>query len=388
MKPNSAVMEYINKISAKIILVSEGFTLSKNWKLKIMLSSVILSLFFAFPSYDVFLSGEFNENWNNLFSQIDHPLRPLNLAASSHGAKLAFRLTVPIIAKLLNLNIVGLFFIQFIALITMFFCVISLSEAITKDRVTSAFISFGFALIFPGNVLVSDLRGIFDSVSYCLVILTMCLNSVFLIFFSTLLAAYADERAFIVTGFIFAWFILKEINLKEENTFKPIKINARAAAVFAAWIVYFTLRFALLHFFGLRTTSQGCRQFLAQINGLCISIWTGLEGFWIIVAVSLFLLFVFKKYLFLFIYCLLMFISIFVAGSVFDVTRSMGYLIPAIFISLYIIKQYESVEFVRKLALLSLIVCFFPTYYIGGKNTVSMFYPLPLQLFRMFFLKG
>jgi len=50
---------------------------------------------------------------------------------------------------------------------------------------------------------------------------------------------------------------------------------------------------------------------------------------------------------------------------VFDVTRSSSYIFPIIFISIALLKNYLSKESMRKLLLISAVVCFlFPAYYI------------------------
>ena len=208
------ILQYIDKISESIISFFERFTSSGNWKIKITFISVILSLFFAFPSYDVYLKGEFARHWQGILIQIDNPLAQHDYTPLEHSACLAFRLTPAVIAYLLRLNEFGCLIFQFVALVLMFYGVVLLAEKITKDRVASSFVSLAFAFIFAGNVLVSDLRGIFDVVAYCLMVLAMGSEKKFLIFLFTLLACYTDERAVVASGLIFLWFVLKEATLE------------------------------------------------------------------------------------------------------------------------------------------------------------------------------
>ena len=48
-----------------------------------------------------------------------------------------------------------------------------------------------------------------------------------------------------------------------------------------------------------------------------------------------------------------------------------------------VVARTESLDVLRRLVLLSALICLFPTYYAGGKNTVMMYFPLPFQAWRM-----
>src|ERR1035437_1651913 len=134
----------------------ERFTGSSNWKIKITLLSIVLSLFFAFPSYQTYRAGKFDDKWDAVTTQISAPFQQRDYSAQSHFSKLAFRLTVPVIANVLHLQRLGCFVIDYLFFILMFYLLLLLSFQITQDRIAATLITFGFAFMFVGNVLVSD----------------------------------------------------------------------------------------------------------------------------------------------------------------------------------------------------------------------------------------
>jgi len=67
----------------------ERFTTSKNWKLKVTLLGLCLSLFFAFPSYNGYVKGAFDEKWNAVSQQIKAPFTPVAYPDDSHDSKLS-----------------------------------------------------------------------------------------------------------------------------------------------------------------------------------------------------------------------------------------------------------------------------------------------------------
>ena len=164
---------------------------------------------------------------------------------------------------------------------------------------------------------------------------------------------------------------------------KFIFANPKATSVMVAWILYFITRYLLTYYYNFKTIGVGTEYFKDQINNLPIGIWSGLEGFWVVILLSFIVLFYHKNKWFLFAYGISILIIIFVALSVIDITRSMAYLLPSIFISLNIVYRVESKSFNRYLSLAVLVLCLFPTYYVGGRNTIQLFYPLPLQLIRI-----
>jgi hypothetical protein len=69
--------------------------------------------------------------------------------------------------------------------------------------------------------------------------------------------------------------------------------------------------------------------------------------------------------------------------SVVDITRSVVYIFPAVFIALLTIHKYADKTTLNRMLWLALILCLaYPAYYTGGKSSTWWTYPLPLQMLR------
>ncbi len=81
-------------------------------------------------------------------------------------------------------------------------------------------------------------------------------------------------------------------------------------------------------------------------------------------------------------FCALLTAAIASALMVLDVTRSMAYCLPAVFVAIYLLKD---TPWLKRFAILSGIVSFFvPTWYVQGNTMLWYIYPLPLQVVRWF----
>jgi hypothetical protein len=343
-----------------------------------------MSLFFAFPSYDVYWKGvEFRSNWDALYRQIENPFQYYPYESNTHEAKMAFRLFVPVFAHFLHLKATGIFVIQYISLLMFFYLSGLLFWKITKDKVSTFLLTLACSFIFAGNVLVSDLRAVFDGVAFTLLCLALYSRYTITTFLAVFLACFTDERALIASSLIYLWFFITQQELISINLKSFFIVKPKIIAILCAWAAYFTGRYILTTMYGFRTETGGTTFFREQINNLPIGIVSGLEGFWIIIGISVSILLYEKKWILFAIYMLLMSIIIFVAMSVADITRSMAYLFPAIFISLYLISKVENKHTIRYISFVVLLLCLFPTYYVEGEDRVQLFYPLPLQIIRI-----
>src|ERR1700676_2924703 len=119
----------IRQYAASVIGFAEQAVARRFWRIKITLLSVTLSLFFAFPAYDDVVRPEFRgSTWPAVLDQCRDPLQPRDYEPSSHESKLAFRLTVPILAHVLGLALPGLLGLQFFCFLTLYYAVALLAE--------------------------------------------------------------------------------------------------------------------------------------------------------------------------------------------------------------------------------------------------------------------
>jgi len=197
------------------------------------------------------------------------------------------------------------------------------------------------------------------------------------------LSSWTDERGLIASALVFVFHLLPAPGASGP----PHRLALRKASysVLAAWFLYFGGRWYLTSRYGLRTTAGdiNVKTFVDNCNILAIGLWTALEGGWFLVLVALFDLLKRKSWLLL---CLfsggLGLVSV-VGIPVFDVTRSLSYLLPALFLGLAIVARENTKCDVRiycAIACLTSIV--FPNYYVSMVRYINWFYPLPFQFLR------
>ncbi len=381
----------MKKLVDRFYLGVENFGKRKNIIRLLPVFLVAISLFGAFPSYDIAHSSEFAENWESVLVQTENPFVPQDYAPVSHAANISFRLAPALFGKALGItSITGYLVLQFIGLVFLFFLTTALFQRVVGDGPEFVLLSSSMAFVFTGNVLCSDYRGFFDVFAYTFMIVAMLSRLPLVIFASALLAFFTDERALIASSLIYLFFVIeRDYSAQRAISIKDfLNLNSRMWALAISWIAYFSIRFALGYFVGLRTNVEGMMDFflnhsLGNINSAPFGIWSGLEGFWVIVGVSHLCLVLQRRWSLLFIYSAVVLVVVLAALWTFDITRSMAYLTPAIFISCYVLYRSETPRVIRYVVLVSFILCLFPTYYAGGANTIMWLYPLPLQILRM-----
>jgi len=355
---------------------------SDKQKIRVTLISLIIALFFSFPSYDVLSSKDYIEtHWKPVLLKVQNPLFDLNTlyGPGSHASKNNLRLTVPIIARLFHLNIWGiLLFAGFIG-ICLFYVINEVSLKITQDPVASLFSTLTVSSIYAGIASFVELRGNFDGVAIFFLITSLLPNPL-LIWVSLSLAFWTDERA-VIAGILVLLFHCIMYN----DVRKLCIFNINSLSVIITYLSYLLLRAFLAFRFNLYTPTSGfgLQILMDQVNNIPMGIWTGLEGGWVIVISAVLLLLLQRSFLSLSLFVAFMVCVIGVAVSVVDITRSMAYILPAFFIALKILAAIETKEEIRRLLLIAwLVSLLWPNYYAGGKHSIWWHYPLPIQVVR------
>ncbi|OSZ82322.1 hypothetical protein CAP35_03380 [Chitinophagaceae bacterium IBVUCB1] len=360
-----------------LITLSAKCTQSKYWMLWSALLLSCVALFFAFPSY-----GSLNpDDWAELFSKAAQPLVNSNAGDGSHDAKLSFRLLVPMLVRLLHLGIGGVLVIAALAGIANFYLVIAISHKVLQNRQQAFFVGLCTAFIYVGKCAFTELRGtIFDSIAIFFLLAALYANNVLIRWLLLLAGAWCDERALIASSLVWVYFFVK-------NNQRGIKgfFIIDAMGIYAAWVCYFAMRWWLTTTYGLKTDTDGTGigVLLNQINNIPIGTWSALEGLWLLVFAAMLLLYKQKQLMQLALLIAASGIVLLAGLSVLDITRSVAYVLPAIFICLLIMSRYYSKANIDRILWFALLLCFaYPAYYTGGKSSIWWTYPLPLQLLR------
>lgn len=357
----------------------ERFTSGKYWQIKLVLLVFAYVLLVAFPSFDL-LQKDFAVDWNILMQQADHPLTPHYYAPESHEAKMAFRLMVPILVHLLHLNMMGVICLQFLAGLLSWLVFIKIMERHTNDVVTTFILTLAMACINFSKCTL-DIRGVFfDNIAFLFLLIPFLYPRVVVIFCCIFLAAWVDERALLASSFILLYLIFNR-----QQKYMLFKI----IAVALAWTAYIILRLYLSRTYHLVTPSEGTGFFVlfAQMNNWILGIISGLEGFWILPVLFISYKVKDKNWIDAVLFSGAMLMTMIVALSVADISRSMNYLFISIPLLIAFLAQKENITDLRKIATLVLVFSFlFPAYSFSSIRESYWSYPLPLQLFRMFFM--
>ena len=369
----------------------ERIAKKKQWILYTTLITTIISLLLAFPRREIIVNDYSKiSEVEAVKKQIEAPFKKYEYSKGSHNSKLSFRLTVPIIAHYLKLSFEKCKLLEIICGILLFSLTAMITYKLTNDKISSIMTSFLAGSIFAGSTAFIGFRGMFDGLAIFFLTLSLFAKKPFLIGFFIFIASWIDERALIASSLIVIYNLIPDDKDKLcdiKNIFNNM-LSIKIIVCIITWSLYFSIRYYLAKYNGFTTDTGGTNLFLSQINNLPAGIWTALEGAWILIVLSFLYLILNKNYFFLILYAIPLFIIIFVSMSVFDITRSMAYMFPVIFIALKLIAKSESKENIRLYLFSALLISLiWPSYYIGGKEYIWWHSPpLPIQLVRSFIL--
>ena len=372
------IEQVVLNIYSTIITTCTLFTQKKNWIIILTFLLPAIVFFFAFPSYEG-LKTTFAGSWEAVLTQAENPFVPHAYDPNAHESKLLFRITMPLMAYVLHLGVTGILVVQAIFGTLMFYVAIRLFQRITQDNVTTMLLTLSLAFIYAGRVSFTEIRGIFDGLALFFLVTSMYFKNPLLIVISVFLASWTDERALIASSLVFLYWMYE--NNSAGNRF----FNTQTVAVTAAWVAYFVTRYILSAFFGFTTNAGGVgiSLLINQINNLPLGVWSALEGNWLLVLAALWIACKKKKYTFVFLYAGGIALLLIVAMAVLDITRSMAYLLPAMFLAVALIKETEPAGTMRKIVALAMLVSFvYPAYYTADVYYNGWTYPFPLQLLR------
>jgi len=348
----------------------------RHWRWGLAALCLLVAAMFQFPKVNhayaqLFAHTEvLDEKLRRISEQIAAPFAQHADESTTHLAKMSFRLTVPLLARVLHLPLAALLGLQVLAGFVVFHRVAGLLEASLRDRVAAALLTLGLALTYFGYEYTYDLSGYFDGLGYAALMLALGSGSWPAIFGLVLAGGFVDERVLAASTLLVFWYGARQHNWQVPSLWRFL-CTRPATAVYAAWLSYGALRLALMWHYGLHTPGG-----LVGMSALYHSSWhellalgfvTGLSSYWLPVALAGALLAYQRRWLVL---SLLLgsFAPIFVgAFAVTDITRSLAFGMPVALISLDLLGRYTTLAERRYLAL---VVVFFalliPAYFTTG----------------------
>ncbi len=348
----------------------------RHWRWGLAGLCLLVAATFQFPKINhayaqLFAHTEvLDEKLRRISEQIAAPFAHHADVASTHLAKMNFRLAVPLLARVLHLSLAQLLALQVLAGLAVFYQVARLLAASLHDRVAAALLTLGLAFTYFGYEYTYDLSGYFDGLGYAALVLALGSQRWPVIFGLVLAGGFVDERVLAASPLLVFWYGVQQYAWQVPGLLRFL-LTRPAKAVYAAWLAYAGLRLALMWHYSLPTAGG-----LVGLSALYHSSWhellalglaTGLSGYWLPVVLAGALLLYQRRYMAL---ALLLGCFAPIFGSAFavtDITRSLAFGMPVAFISLDLLGRHTTLAERRYLALVVVFCALLvPTYFTTG----------------------
>ncbi|MDR3695459.1 hypothetical protein [Mucilaginibacter sp.] len=373
----------------KLIQFLEKFLNNKYWYLITSIIVALVILFLTTPSYYALTKGfkpcvgcvDFQDEIN----RADHILKPTIYGKASHMANLQLRLTVPMIAKLIGTRSkIVIFIIQEILGVGFLIITCLLSYRITKDKVIAAILTLSMGFIYAGKAAFVDVEGFTDSYAYFFLVLALFTLNKPLILISLTLAYFTDERALLASSLIAVFYFLEFLDINKGKIDFYSVIKSRVFYIILSWIFCFLIRFILFKLYGLNTPSSAV--VIPDFHRLGYIFWDGLQGFWLLLAGGVLYLIIEKRFFILSLLILSFLVMVISTAMIYDFTRSIAYIFPIIFIALYLTEKAINKLQLRKLMIITCLICFLcGDGYFGEVNSPDYYQSVPVKIINKAF---
>jgi len=363
---------------------------------KLSFFTVILTWLFAAPKvFYFYLQPDLSPAWETIMLKSQDLTNNLeHIDPNSWQAKKVFRLTIPLIIKLLHISPHIIIFFQIIIGFLIYFFSYKLAFRISKDSVQATLLTLGLGFLYFGKASFFEFSSTwFDGFSYFFLLMAMFNRNVFVIFLFSTLAAWNDERAFIGLSIVllFHQFQYFENRIPRNVTIRNVLyIDKGAISVAIAVLLYIVVRLILTNQFHMHTPTDGANLsvlFNRTYYFIPIGLLTFFEGFWVLLFLFFFLLLKSKDYLRFSLVSTPLLVLTVVSFSVTDITRSGSFSVPIIFVILVYLQNRLIEADIRKILLLCLLVsAFIPPVVICPDWEVKYMFPKPSFIYILEYL--
>lgn len=322
--------------------------------------------------------------WQFLEKQIVSPLTTFSdREAYHHISKMTYRLFPAYLGKLcwgcslreLMLFLVGL---EYLAGFLFFYFSYQLFRRYCPDAVALTWLLLGFCFIFLGKVFFWDIYAYFDAYALLFLLLAIKSRNPALVFFFLFLAFWTDERSIVASALVWLWHALRPDYSDQKPAFfqkAVLRPNKPQGAILLAVLSTLVLRWLLAHRYGLPSVA-GFSQILTEVKFVLIKqrlielipfvTISSFESYWLYILGALLALWLHRERWELALFLLALGASLGVSFLVYDMTRSLMYAFPAIFIAVRILLHELPPAIFRRLAFwVSVAALLFPTYYLS-----------------------
>ncbi|QXC59873.1 hypothetical protein KSP35_16015 [Aquihabitans sp. G128] len=355
------------------------------WQVRTAIVGLVLGVLLA-GTYPPPHFGE-DAQWRYIIEHSRGSLFDPNIGPESREANLTFRFVPRLVGKVLFFDSPWAFVaLQVVAAVVLLVVLAKLLDEALGDRRAAVVATVGTVGLWAVAGAWVDLRGNFDALAVLLLLVAMASRRPPIVFLVGLAATFTDERAVFALPIVAAWHLLRDDHAAERAR-RTWQAAARAVpwlpvgAALAAGVGHLAIRQALKARYGIhegRNRSPG--EPLAQLNNYPSGIWGALEGYWFLTVAGLATTWHRGSRLVVLGCVGCVAVTIVVAMSVFDISRSVVFLFPVVpfaALGLRHLPRRATRGLVWTAALVSLA---WPLLYAADQATVNWAYPLPLLL--------
>lgn len=352
----------------------EAFFDSKFWQFKVLFLSLAVSvstlLVFNFILVDRGFRDLYQEMrhpgsvggffWDDIIKQGADPFTPKEYEAGSHEANQTFRLTIPLIAYALHLNVASLYLLHVLVGLLFLWIVTRIVNDILKNRVLTFYFLTGFTGIYAGANFYINYLGHADIFPFCLMALAFYFRQPLLVLLFTQLAFWCDERAIINSTYLGLWLVLPLVQqIVKERKFEIKQIPTAAVALVISAGLYLVLRQWLATTYGLKVghdNDLSRRTTLWSLSIIGDKFTRGLEGFWLIIFAGMTVLVMIKDWVSFILLGACLLATGAIGVMVADGTRSLSFGFLVFFFMLTILKKHIPTNELKYLLIVSTLI--------------------------------
>ena len=272
-----------------------------------------------------------------------------------------FRLTLPVIVKLLHIRHVSIviYGMQLLLGLLLYYLLATFLYQILNDKMATLLAVVALACIYFGTSFFIENCGYGDFYTFLFLFLGIYFRNPLIIFISIFAATWCDERAGVASGLVFLWWWVSP-TIKEGKRINFIP-SAQMIATALAVIAYAGLRLYLTKYVGMSATYKE-----GEFSQMMLDSWSSfgfkftwvLEGWWLVMLLSFLILFTDKDYFKLVIVAGGTIAMVVLGMTTYDSTRSGSYVFPMLFLGIAIIRTKLTDKQLRILLFLVALLCF------------------------------
>ena len=352
----------------------EAFFDNKFWQFRLLFSALLLSagtlLIFNFiyvdrgfrdlyqeMRYPGSVSGFF---WDDIIKQGADPFTPKNYEAGSHEANQTFRLTVPLLANFLHLNVVTLYLLQVLTGLVFLWITVNIVNGILQNRILTFYFMTGFTAIYAGANFYLNYLGHVDVFPFCFMALAFYWRNPLPVLLFSQLSFWCDERAIINSSFIGLWLLLPFIDKwQSEQKLNWKLISPNLLVLVISGVLYIAVRKWLEITYHLKIghdNSLSVKSFIWSLTIFGDKVTRGLESMWLIIGAAFIILQQAKQVWKLVLFAGALGATVIITLLVADGTRALSFGYIAFFIALKILHESIPAKQLKYLLIVSALI--------------------------------